>query len=112
MTTLNPSHNPFRQSSGRHAQAVHRPSPEPSETGPSSTRESKTFPDQLPTSSDDDDDDDDDDEAGGDSNRSDLGVDGDYGKRNAKRQGRKRVKAVVPALPDLRIEQVCLFNYF
>ncbi|KAK4687722.1 hypothetical protein P7C73_g2388, partial [Tremellales sp. Uapishka_1] len=25
MTTLNPSHNPFRASKGRHAQAVHRP---------------------------------------------------------------------------------------
>ena len=93
MTTLNPSHNPFRPSSGRHAQAVHRPSRSPS-SAPSSTSPSASrpypsaFPDNLPGDTD-----------------SDLGSD-DPDRGNAKHRARKRVKAVVPPLPDLRFEQV------
>jgi hypothetical protein len=82
MTSLNPSHNPFRHSSGRHAQAVHQPS------APSSS-----FPDDLPISDSDSD--------------SEYGVDEHLrGERRARREGRKRVRAAMPPMPDLRFEQV------
>jgi len=40
MTSANPSHNPFRESEGRHAQAIHRAS-------------NTQFPDDLPARDDD-----------------------------------------------------------
>ncbi|RSH91240.1 hypothetical protein EHS25_009539 [Saitozyma podzolica] len=82
MTSLNPSHNPFRHPSGRHAQAVHQPS------APSSS-----FPDDLPIPDSDSD--------------SEYGVDEHLrGERRARREGRKRVRAAMPRMPDLRFEQV------
>ena len=87
MTTFNPSHDPFRESKGRHAQAVHRASND--ESGSESQSQSQ-YPDQLPVAQDDD-----------------QSIDGD-GHRTAKikREARHRVKAQMPPLPDLRFEQV------
>jgi hypothetical protein len=79
MTTLDPSHNPFHSSSGRHAQAVHQST-------------DSQLPDTLPTPSDVD--------AQGHPTASGA-------IKKGRAEGRKRVKAVVPALPDLRFEQVC-----
>jgi hypothetical protein len=75
MTTLNPSHNVFREPEGRHAQAVRQA-----------------------------------DAASGSGSDVD-GVDGDLdsrpqGVKRAKRHGRKRVKAAMPPIPDMRFEQV------
>jgi hypothetical protein len=90
MTTFNPSHNPFRKPQGRHAQAVHRPSPEPSDVDSDDEHEpgSSSFPDDLP------------------SNESDSESGEEH--QRARRQGRGRVKASIPPLPDLRFEQVSL----
>lgn len=84
MTTLNPSHNVFRHPAGRHAQAVHEPSP--------------SFPDQLPSVTKEDD---------------DLSIDSDLDERDrellrAKREARRRVQGAMPPMPDLRFEQVGL----
>lgn len=78
MTTLNPSHNIFREPEGRHAQAVRQA-----------------------------------DAASGSGSDVD-GVDGDLdsrpqGVKRAKRHGRKRVKAAMPPIPDMRFEQVSAF---
>jgi hypothetical protein len=73
MTTANPSHNPFRESEGRHAQAIHRSS-------------QTQFPDDLPARSDDEESIDD--------------------ERKVKREARRRVRQVMPPMPDLRFEQV------
>ncbi|GFZ46242.1 hypothetical protein JCM24511_04489 [Saitozyma sp. JCM 24511] len=84
MTSLNPSHNPFRHPSGRHAQAVHQPS-------------APSFPDDLPISDSDSD--------------SEYGVDEHLrGERRARREGRKRVRAAMPPMPDLRFEQSYLLS--
>jgi hypothetical protein len=74
MTTANPSHNPFRESEGRHAQAIHRAS-------------GTQFPDDLPARDDDEE-----------------SIDGD--ERKVKREARRRVRQVMPPMPDLRFEQV------
>lgn len=83
MTTFNPSHDPFRESKGRHAQAVHR-------TSDTEADSDSQYPDQLPSAQEDD-----------------QSIDGD-GHRTAKikREARHRVKAQMPPLPDLRFEQV------
>jgi hypothetical protein len=79
MTSLDPSHNPFRDPSGRHAQAVHRSSP-------------SAFPDDLDIDSD-----------------SDLGVDDHVrAELQGRRKGRRRVRAAMPPMPDLRFEQVSM----
>jgi len=74
MTTANPSHNPFRESEGRHAQAIHRSS-------------QTQFPNDLPARDDDEE-----------------SIDGD--ERKVKREARRRVRQVMPPMPDLRFEQV------
>ena len=90
MTTLNPSHNIFRRSSGRHAQAVHRASPDRSELDDEKSGHS-SFPNDLPLSS----------------NDSDLGPDESLrAERRSRSEGRKRVKGAMPPMPDLRFEQV------
>ncbi|ORY32225.1 hypothetical protein BCR39DRAFT_41625 [Naematelia encephala] len=81
MTTLNPSHNPFRKPSGRHAQAVHEPASD--------------FPDDLPIS--------DDEDLGVDDERRKA-------RREGKREARKRVRGAMPPLPDLRFEQSYLLS--
>lgn len=78
MTTLNPSHNPFRKPEGRHAQAIH---------DPSSTAQTDSLSDASSTS--------------------DLGDDEKHiTVKKAKKEGRKRVRAVMPPMPDMRFEQV------
>jgi hypothetical protein len=75
MTTANPSHNFFRESEGRHAQAIHRAS-------------NTQFPDDLPAKHDDEE-----------------SIDGDESSK-VKRDARRRVRQVMPPMPDLRFEQV------
>ncbi|WVQ78190.1 hypothetical protein IAT38_000273 [Cryptococcus sp. DSM 104549] len=70
MTSLDPSHNPFREK----AQAVRRPE-----------AQSSPFPDDVPELS----------------HRDHL---------RARKEGRKRVKAAMPPLPDLRFEQSYLLS--
>lgn len=79
MTSLNPSHNPFRKSSGRHAQAIHRSSDTDADAD-------ADFPEDLPIS--------DTDEIGP--------------VRKGRKEGRKRIRKAVPPMPDLRFEQVRL----
>ncbi len=98
MTTFNPSHNPFRTSSGRHAQAIHRPSPETSDDGDLPSKKSGPsirFPDDLPLSDTNSDSDSD----------SDLGVD-DERVTKGRKEGRRRVKAGMMPIPEMRFEQV------
>lgn len=76
MTSLDPSHNIFRKSSGRHAQAVYNAQDAPS-----------TAEDDLS-----------DDEMGVD--------DHVRAQRRGKKEGRKRVRQAMPPLPDQRFEQV------
>jgi len=86
MTSLNPSHNPFRKSEGRHAQAVRHPSQEDINEEPKSS----LFPDTLPLSPSASDD------------------ESEVAEKKARWEGRKRVRGAMPAVPDLRFEQVSL----
>lgn len=92
MTSLDPSHNPFRTPSGRHAQAVHTSAPGPAA---SSSKQQQSgggagkFPDSLPS------DDDVDDHA-----------ERPAWMRRAQDEGRSRVQRGMVPVPDLRFEQV------
>ena len=81
MTTLNPSHNVFRQSEGRHAQAVYRASEASSSTPP----EGSDFEDDLSV---------------------DDRVERVRAARRGRKEGRQRVRRAMPPMPDLRFEQV------
>ncbi|WWD15809.1 hypothetical protein CI109_100233 [Kwoniella shandongensis] len=81
MTTLDPSHLPFRHD----AQAVHRAHPSSSSASP----QSATFPDDLPEV---------------------TAKDEARGHSRARKEGRKRVKNAMPPMPDLRFEQSYLLS--
>lgn len=68
MSTLDPSHNPFRKPEGRHAQAVYE--------ADTARVEDESDSDES------------------------------QGERRARKEGRRRVRAAVPPLPDQRFEQV------
>jgi hypothetical protein len=88
MTTLNPSHNIFRASSGRHAQAVYHADDLPPSEKPSSSSSAAGGASGFPDLCD------------------DLGIDDSVGEKRGRREGRKRVRAAMPPMPDLRFEQV------
>lgn len=89
MTTLNPSHNPFRASEGRHAQAVYQASSQPE--GPSAgTASTSRFPDNFVDELE--------------------SVDDDVPARRGRREGRQRVRRAMPPMPDLRFEQVSFIS--
>jgi hypothetical protein len=90
MTTLDPSHNPFRTSSGRHAQAIHRQDSNLSEKRPGEN-DDIDYPelDDLHPSS------------------VDAGI---QAERKGRREGRRRVRAAAPPMPDLRFEQVSVIS--
>lgn len=93
MTTLNPSHNPFRTPTDKHAQAVHEPSS-------SSGKHAKaSFPDDLPAQSD------------AESDDSDLGVDVSRAEKRGRKAGRQRIQRGMVPVPDLRFEQVSFGGY-
>ena len=104
MTTLDPSHNIFRESSGRHAQAVHRaddiPLDRPAASAPPDEDEEDEsemgiddelgVDDRLPSSS-----------AAAAARAADARA-----KRKGKMEARRRVRGAMPPMPDLRFEQV------
>lgn len=78
MTSLDPSHIPGLSKKPRTGQAVH----DPSQTTEADVEEKAEFPDEV------------------------SDIDSDAAELRARKEGKRKIRSAVPAIPDLRFEQV------